>query len=89
MRSWFAGVERLRKHTGAALAAVKGNANKFDEARMIDISRCGHDEIAVLKLARVVADSGFVIEVRYGFGCAFDWTTERLIRKVSSVEKFA
>ena len=56
---------------------------------MIDVSRCGYDEIAVGKLARVKTDGGFVIESRNGFSRAFDRTSERLIREISRVEEFA
>src|SRR5215211_9138048 len=89
--SWsrLAAVNRLRTHACATLATIKRNTNKFDEPCMIDISRCCYDEVAVRKLACVITDRDFVIESRNSFGRAFDWTAERLVRKVSGIEEFA
>src|SRR5689334_19361823 len=88
-RSWSAGIDCLRSYTRATLATIKSNANQFEQTTVIDVSSRSHDEVAVRKLAGVKPDGGLVIESRHCISRAFNRAAERLVRKVSRVEKFA
>jgi dihydroneopterin aldolase len=79
----------LRSYSGATFATVKRSANEFYETLVVDVPSRSYDEIAVRKLASVKTDGGFVIEGRHSVSRAFNRATERLIRKIGSVEKFA
>src|SRR6185369_2509110 len=58
------------------------------EPGMIDIPCCGHDEVAVGKLTRVISNSRFVIESRNSFASSFDRASERLVWEVRGIEEF-
>jgi hypothetical protein len=90
-RRWsrLEGLNCLWSYSRATFATVKRDADQFDQALVIDIPRGRDDQICVRELARVEPDGDFVIESRNGFPRAFDRPSERLVGKVSSVEKLS
>lgn len=88
-RARFAVFKCLRTYCRTTFTTIEGSANQLDQTLVIDISCRGDDQVIVIKLARVITDSRFVIESRYGFPRAFDRAAERLIGEVSRVKKLS